>query len=196
MSIRDEYFTAFCGGKEECLCRIILPLEEGKSASTVFDELYDRVRTTCETGVLIQKHGWDRDEIKRFSVTPYRYLCRGTLYRVDDEIISCKIEASLDARFPGGVHLLEIDGFLYDEKVGMMIPAEVFLPSDIRRALKGKGRVYTSYADGEGIHFLLSDGSECLCSTEGFIRSYQNVRKHILRTRKKEKKGIDKRRKL
>lgn len=196
VKVHEEYFTAFCGGKEECLCRVALPFSEGEFLHRIFDELYDSVRAACESGELISMYGQPSDLENRFSVTPYRYICKGTLYRMDDEIISCKIEVSLDARFPGGVHLSRTYGFLCDEKLGILISPKALpifkLCSDIK---KGKDPRFV-YADDEGIHILFFDGSECLCQTERFFLYYKETRKHILRVSKKEKKGIDKRRKL
>ena len=88
---REEYFTTVKDRKEECLCRIALPMAESDALNSLLDEIYDRVRKLCDTGDLIRKYEKNTDKREHFAVTPYRFVCIGTLYKIGEGIVCCKI---------------------------------------------------------------------------------------------------------
>ena len=196
VKIREEYFNTVKDGKEECLCRISFPVAESAALNSLLDKICDRVRILCDTGDLIRKYEINADKRERFLVTPYRFVCMGTLYEVGEGILCCKIRSTLDARFPGGVHILETCAFFYDEATEQIIPTRMLLPPDIRRKLKRKGDVIVAYADVEGIHLLFAEKSEYILPSERFLSYYLPMRRYMVKRGKKAKKGIDKRNKL
>lgn len=188
--IMREHFEILRDGGTFCFCDIYVSDEEGFP-----DVFLEKLMKDIKAGISDHVSAfWCPDEecekIGRWNIVPYRYRLTVSCSGVCERLLFVEFLSSFDARFPGGVHVSDRLGTLYDKSRHAFIkPSFLLFPHMSLKEKRKLGRPISFGYDGERIILSSSLGKYTL-DAEDFCKNYKRIADFAP---KFAKKAIDKR---